>query len=251
MKQRGATPDEDRAMGWFEEGEVTRVKPAADGSGWAVTAGGWTCNLAATQSLGLTPKVGDTFTTFGQIGYLFHGQALNGQVLWYRSVEEEETARQEQTAADVREKHEQFDADRARLDADYDALPEPFRERINKFRATNPDFRWEYEAYELMCCTDAVKIAHHCWLDKDDEQTTADKILAFTDLPWEEQAKAGIDGGHSGNSFQFAVRLALLWVNYPARVIAEHGALTPLVGCAEYGCPHPEAPLPQPKETSR
>lgn len=240
MKRRGATPDEDRALGLIEEGEITRVEPYSDGKGWSVTANGWTSGLNAARDVGTSPKAGDTFTTFGQIGYPFHGQALNGVILWYETIEQEEDERQEQTATSVREKHERFEADRARLDAAYEALPEPFRERIDRFRRTNPDFRWEFESYEMMCCTDAVRIARYCSAS-DDERTTADKVLAFADLPWDEQRKAGIDGGHSGNSFGFAVRLALVWVNYPGRVVHEHGALTPLVGCAAYGCPHPEA----------
>lgn len=242
MKRRGATPEEDRANGWVEEGSITRIDE--DESGWSVTTeGGWTCGLRKDRTA-IAPKLGDTFTTFGQIGYQFHGQALNGEVLWYQTIEDEEAARLQDIVDKEARDRARFEADKAKLDAAYDALPETFRERIDKFRKTNPDFRWQFEAYEMMCCTDAVRIARYCSVNRiatefeGDEPTAADNVAAFGKLPYEEQKKAGIDEGHSGNSFGFAVRLAHWYVTDPGNVVAEHGALTPLVGCVTYGCPH-------------
>lgn len=180
MKRRGATPEEDRANGWIEEGLITKI--AESDAAWDITTNDlWTTQLRKDRSPD-TPRIGDTFTTFGQIGYAFHGQALNGRVLWYQSVEDEEAQHRQDLADGERRKRERFEADRARLDAEYAALPETFRDRIDKFRATNPDFRW----------------------------------------------------------FGFAVRLAYWYVTDPGAVVAEHGALTPLVGCGDYGCPHPD-----------
>lgn len=139
---------------------------------------------------------------------------------------------------------DRFEADRARLDADYAALPETFQQRIDKFRRTNPDFRWRYEAYEMMVCRDAIKIARYCSVNRlarpedGHEPTAEENITAFRSLPWEQQQLAGIDDGHSGNSFSMACRLAHWWVTDPGLVVADHGALVPLVGCDEYGCPH-------------
>ena len=45
------------------------------------------------------------------------------------------------------------------LDAKYKKLPAVFKKRLKIFRDSNPNFRWEYEAYEMTCCVDAVKIA--------------------------------------------------------------------------------------------
>lgn len=69
----------------------------------------------------------------------------------------------------------------------------------------------------------------------------ADKVTEYRDLPWEEQAKAGIDPGHSGNTFGFACHLARLWIIGPEAVVTEHGAMVPLVGCKDYGCTHEDA----------
>jgi hypothetical protein len=45
--------------------------------------------------------------------------------------------------------------------------------------------------------------------------------------------------GHSGNTVGCACLLARLYLTSPEDVARMHGALTPLVGCAEYGCVHP------------
>lgn len=242
MKRRGATPEEDRQRGWIEEGAITALTEYDDS--WSVTANGWTCGLSKARTT-TTPKLGDIFTTYGQIGYAFHGQAINGQVMWYHTIAEEEAEHQRQVVEREQQQRDQFETDRARLDAAYEALPETFRERIDKFRNHMPDWRWKFEAYEMMCCTDAVKIARYCSIARlatefeGDEPTAADNVQAFESLPYEEQKKAGIDEGHSGNSFGFAVRLAYWYVTDPGMVIVEHGALTALTGCVDYGCPHP------------
>lgn len=241
-KRRGATPQEDWANGWIEEGAIIRIDEGENG--WSVTTSDLWTSLLRRDRATTPPKIGDTFTTFGQIGYAFHGQALNGKVLWYDSIEDEEAAHRQFLADSEARDREQFEDDRAKLDAAYEALPETFRDRIDKFRNTNPDWRWRFEAYEMMCCTDAVKIARYCSINRiatefeGDEPTAADNVIAYGRLPHDEQRKAGIGEGHSGNSFGFAVRLAYWYVSDLGNVVAEHGALTPLVGCDEYGCPH-------------
>jgi hypothetical protein len=246
MKRRGATPDEDRALGLIEEGPITEVTPYSDGhGGWSVSFGDhWGCGV---RDVGVEPKVGDVLTLFGCMGYPFHGQALNGEMLWYLTPDEEEAKRQADAEAADAKRRAEFEDQRAQLDRDYDALPDTFKERIDKFRRTNPDFRWQFEGYEMGCCTDAVKVASWCSVNRiaeedGSEPTAADNIIAFQKLPWDEQKKAGVSDGHSGNSFGFVIRLAYLWVTNPGLVVQEHGALTPLVGCEEYGCPHDREP---------
>ena len=86
MSDRGLTPEEDRSLGCFEEGVITKVTPYENGGGWSVSYGDcWGCGV---RDVGTEPKVGDTLTTFGRFGRPFHGQALNGVVLWYSSPEE-------------------------------------------------------------------------------------------------------------------------------------------------------------------
>ncbi len=84
MKPRGQTPEEDRANGWITEGVIKDVS----GSGpWSVSLeGGTGCGV---RDKGVEPKVGDILTIYGTFGYSFHGQALNGRLLWYLTPDEE------------------------------------------------------------------------------------------------------------------------------------------------------------------
>jgi len=112
-KQRGATPEIDRAAGWITEGPITRVDPTP--TGWAITADGWTTHLTQERAGLRTPTIGDTFTTFGQIGYNYHGQALNGEVLWYQSIEDEEAQRLVVLAAAEQRRRDRFAAEQASM----------------------------------------------------------------------------------------------------------------------------------------
>lgn len=267
MRERGRTPEEDDAIGCFTEGIITEVTPYSDvdesgrPGGWSVSyrepgdkssSGTWGCGV---KDVGIEPVVGDTIRVYGRFGGTFHGQALNGRVLWYQTPEEQDAAHKAMVARSKQEKIDRFKANEAKQDKEYESLPPTFKERIDKFRRTNPAFRWEYEPYEMMCCLDALKIARYCSINRiateyeGDEPTATDNVVAFGKLSWEEQKASGVSDGHSGNSFGFAVRLAYLWVTDPGLVVAEHGALTPLVGCDEYGCPHPDAEDDAPEQS--
>lgn len=205
--------------------EVSHVKSVGDGSitmvdGWSIG-----CPLDGVQP-------GDAVELWGRgFGHQVRGLAVAGRVAWYRTEAEEEVHRLQQIRDMDDRKRQEFEAKRADLDAQFAALPSCFQERIQRFRVGGgPDWRWRFEAYEMMVCVDAVKIAEWCVANKM-------TIGAFAVLPWDEQKVAGIDGGHSGNSFSCAVYLARLWPN-PDAVVAAHGALVPLVGCDAYGCTH-------------
>lgn len=176
--------------------------------------------------------VGDLVELWGDgIGYPVRGLAVGARIAWYRTHPEQERYLQQQRADRDLRQRDQFEAKRADLDAAYAALPEPFQRRIDRFRSDGgPDWRWKFEPYEMMVCVDAVRIAEWCA----NQHITIGEFVA---LPYDEQKAAGIDEGHSGNSFGCAVDLARLWPN-PDAVVAAHGALVPLVGCDEYGCRH-------------
>jgi hypothetical protein len=186
--------------------------------------------------------IGATVEYWGKgFGYTIRGAAVDGHVLYYRTATEQKA--KDEADKQIREdkKRAEFEHNRSKLDADYNSLPETFKARIDRFRNGNPDFRWEYESYEMMCCTEALKIAKYCSINRiadDEEPTAAENILAYRNLPYEDQEKAGISDGHSGNSLGMAIRLAYLWVTDPGFVEFEHGALTMLVGCEDYGCTH-------------
>jgi len=193
-------------------------------------ADGWSFGLHGLTNV----KVGDRVEMWGKgIGYTVRGLAIADTLAFYRTEDEQRAHDEmERRKTDAR-RVERYVDNRSEQDAKYDALPEVFRRRIDRFRAGNPEFRWEFEPYELMVCGDAVKIVGHC--DGD-----VDRIKSFYRAPWGEHLAAGLDAGHSGNSMGCAFHLAALYATDPEMVVGAHGALVPLVGCRDYGCTHGE-----------
>lgn len=177
------------------------------------------------------PGVGDMIRVYAGWGSTIRGVDLRGEPVFYKTpaqLEEEH----KQWVADLHErKRREFEEQREKLDADYESLPPEFQRRISWFRDHNPDFRWDCEAYEMICCVDAMKIVNAV--------ETIDGLNDFKDLPYEEQSKIGIDPGHSGNTFGMTLRLARLYLMDPILVVAEHAAMSPLSGCEKIGCHHP------------
>lgn len=213
----------------FELATIDRVDAGKDG--WSIhRADGWSFWVGAEH--GVEPHVGDEAKFYGRgIGSPVRGLMLNGRVVFYRTAEEEDAHRQRQVEADKRKRRDDFEREgRAKLDADYATLPAEFKRRLDGLRRRNPDFRWEYEGYEMMVCRDAALIALAL--------KTADAVREFRAAPYEEQRRRvpDLSDGHSGNSFGAAVRLAWLYLTRPELVEREHGAMCPLTGCRDYGC---------------
>jgi hypothetical protein len=158
---------------------------------------------------------------------------LRGEPLFYRTQDEIDQEHEEWKRDFAKRKIRDFEKDKARLNREFARLPEVFQRRISWFRANLPNWRVEHEGYEMSACVDAVLIA--------DTLRTPGAIRKFGKASHKKQRELvpGISEEHSGNSFGFAVKLAWLYSSEPLLVIAEHGAMTPLVGCKEYGCAHP------------
>jgi hypothetical protein len=182
-----------------------------------------------------TPTVGMKVKYYGKgIGHPIRGVVINDIIFFYRS--EEEAKEDHKKYCDELDKKyvEEFEQNKSVMDADYNALPEVFQKRIDRFRSHNKEFRWRYEQYEMFCCKEAIKIATTL--------KTFEAIKAWKESPQGEQIKlVDLDHGHSGNSFGCATVLAMLYVSKPDMVVDMHGALTPLVGCKDYGCYHDNA----------
>ena len=181
------------------------------------------------KEYGIRPKTGDTIRLYGTFGRPIRGVDLNGVELYYRTPDEEA----ERHRLWVEQKHQddraKFEEEREKLDVQYDALPPIFRKRIDKFRRNNPDFRWQFERYEMFCCREAVKIA--------EALETPERVEAFRQMGWEEQKElVDLDADHSGNTFGAACALAYHYLSDAENVEKMHGALAPLVGSKEYGC---------------
>jgi hypothetical protein len=204
-------------------------------SGWSITTSEGSGFFLSRDALNgaAAPKVGDAITLYTHRGMMIRGIDLRGEPLFYKTQAELDHEQEEWVANNKTEKKERFEKNRRKLDRQFAALPDVFQRRISWFRAWNPDFRWENEAYEMVCCVDAVKIA--------EAMRTPKGVERFRKASHKKQRELvpDFDDGHSGNSFGMAVRLAWLYLTDPLLVFAEHGALTPLVGCDDYGCVHP------------
>lgn len=210
-----------------EEGVVTRVDKSS-----ITLDSSWGCSWP--KDAGPMPRVGDRVKIVGEMGHEFYGMVLNHRLVWWLT-----PAEREQRRADwLREYHERqerdFVAAEARLDADYDALPRPFRFRIDQLRAAGGRaWRVESESYEMFVCKEAVKMAEHF--------RTREALAAWKDLSYEDQRAAwdGYDDGHSGNTFGCALMLAALWCDaglsdQAEALVVQPQAISPIAGDPRY-----------------
>jgi len=229
--------------GFQDEIIVTGV--VEDEEFWALSfkGSGWSLD----KKYGREPKVGDAMRLRMVQGSKVVGCIINGELLYDKTDEEVEAEHVAMVAKMKADRRADFEKSKGDLDKSYDALPPLFQIRLDKFRENNPDFRWEYEGYEMFCCEEAVKIANalgakgrHGLAEGD---SLEDLFKRFQDMSFAEQTKlTGISDGHSGNTFGTAVRLAYLYLTTPENVPKLHGALAPLVGSKEYGCVPKVAP---------
>lgn len=189
---------------------------------------------------GWEPRPGDTARFFGRgLGYPVRGVVIfpkSGgmpRVARYQTAAEAEAEAQRRSEDERARKRARAESERSVNDARIAALPEPFKRRIERFRAGNPEFWWDFQPYELFCCEEAVRIAKAL-------KDRPGGVRGFAGLSWEQQKAIvpGLGDGHSGNTFSMSVRLAHWYLTNPDNVVREHGALTPLVGCQAYGCTH-------------
>lgn len=210
-----------------ETGKITEVTEHDDS--FTVSQNRFCCSMS--REYGVVPKVGDDFTvhtkggTFGTI----RGMDLNGVPVFWKTDEELETERLNWLKKNEEDKREGFAKNKDVMDAQYNALPKCFQERIDRFRVNNTRFRIDYEAYELFCCEEAVVIANSC--------KTSKSVEEFQSKGWDEQRKQipKLSNEHSGNTFAAACALAYMYLDEPKNVPKMHGALSVMVGSEEYG----------------
>ena len=176
------------------------------------------------------PKIGDTLEIRVKGASLIAGLKINGEVVFDKTDDEIDSEHAAMIAAKDAQDREAFEKNRTQLDADYESLPDIFKQRIDRFRGNNPDFRWKYEGYEMFCCKQALILA--------EELKTVDALKEFHAMDYEDQRKRvpALSDQHSGNTFGCSCSLAAWWIQKPENVIKLHGALAPLVGSKEYGC---------------
>lgn len=187
------------------------------------------------------PEAGQTVRFWGKnaggLGGSRRGLAIDGLLLQYRTEEEEKAHLRTERLKREAEQQRDFARREEEFEERLDALPVPYRSRLNYYLNHNPDFYWQYLPYELTVCEDATTLAKAARFASDGPNAAAEWVERFYSMGIEEQKEAvpGMSSGHSGNSFGFVARLAHVDVS-GGMVELEHGALCPLVGCKEYGC---------------
>lgn len=214
----------------YQDFTITSV--TQEDSGWFLVAlsDGWCIGVGPGPAI--EPQPGMSIRLYGRgTGYPVRGIVIDDVVIRYQTEAQYQAQAERERAADRAAKFVEFETRRVDVEARIAGLPADFRARFERFIAGNPDFLPEFGDYELMCCEQAVAFA---------ARMSANELRAWAKLPHEEQKAAmpEMTDGHSGNTFGFSVRLAILSHEHPHLVALEHGALTPLVGCEDYGCTH-------------
>ncbi len=129
------------------------------------------------------------------------------------------------------QKKRTFEADKERLDQAYEALPQEFQRRFDRFRRNNPEFRWRHEAYEMMVSEEAIRLAEALKSPEAVEAFLSSDMDAMRrqvpSLSWDT---------HTQKSFTWTVQFAHTWLTDPARIEDECAALCSMVGCEAMGC---------------
>jgi len=140
------------------------------------------------------PKVGDHIW--------LKGAGLGGRNMGVRTTEtwwemsEEDVQREHEIWKAVyhRQQAQEFERNRASQDATYDALPEPFKRRIDRFRAEDPNFRASSEAYEMAPLSMATALAEwvkwpefEIMLRERDARILKPEFQEFKDYHWKPE----------------------------------------------------------------
>lgn len=206
----------------FTENKLTSVEASPGGWDLGLDGSHLFCTNEHCQK---APAVGETARLYGKgFGYMVRGIIIEGRVYRYRTEEQQRDRHAAWCSAQRDARQNDLDDNRATRDIRREALPEVFRDRLIGFEAHNADWRREFGPYELMVCETAAALAKRFGTD-------VAALRVFADGHGDEMMAE-----HSGNSWGAAVMLAERFMREPESVLRAHGALCPLVGCAEYGC---------------
>lgn len=243
-QQHALTIAELKAEDYYTDAVLTEATRSEDGS-WTLTWSMWSVGLAAEHAQGLgeiVPAPGMAIRVYGAIGRPVHGLDIDGREVFWRTPRERAADHAATVARIDREWRQRFEEARPDLDARVAALPEPFRQRIERRRENNPEFRQHYESYELFCCEQAVALAERA--RETDPADPAGWIVAWArmgkveggyDHDGQRRLFPAMDKGHSGNTYATMLSLAHAWLADPDLVDRQYGALAPLVGSDAYG----------------
>lgn len=217
-----------------ETNVITKVETSPESDYYTISMGSMCFGLD--KSHGYEPSVGEEITihtkggSFGTIrGVDIKEKNVSWKNIFWRTDKELDEERRVWLENYENEKLKRFEKEKESMDAQYNALPDYFKNRIDRFRKNNDRFRIDYESYELFCCNEAVVIANAC---KDPET-----VKKFSKMGYEEQYKMipDMSHDHSGNTIGCAITMAYWYLKEPEVIEKMHGALSPLVGSEAYG----------------
>jgi len=231
---RWGGPSEDAVQARDASTAPAANPPDTSARAWAVAWPGGSIEIALAP--GTEPEVGQVLRLYGLTpeGNM-RGLFLAGQRLLYRTVAEQADKERQARAAIDEQMREQFEHERANLDARVANLPPVFQRRIERFRVGNADFRWRFEAIEIFVCEQARLIGDHFRL------RGAKALAAWMRAPLRERLRQlpALSPEHDPVTFGAACALARAYVWDPLLMAKAHGALVTVVGCEAYGC-HPK-----------
>jgi hypothetical protein len=195
----------------WEGGKVAEVTEPHGGYFSVTLAGSWGLGLDAQYADRV--KVGDLFETAGGLGYPIQGVRVNGYVLWFKDSAAMEADRQKWLDDLHAKRRAEYEENKGRWREEVEALPPLLRVRMERFITEAGGFEpffCDMGAYELFCCTEAVKFAAYfgpLLAGKNDAEVELE-VRRFRDLGCEAQrALVPFSDGHSGNTFGGAVTL--------------------------------------------
>jgi len=182
------------------------------------------------KKYGVTPKIGDKVQLKWPLGMTVSGIKINDQIIYDLNEKELEERHEQSRQKTLEKQKKEFEKNKENMDADYDALPEIFKKRIDRLRKNNPDFRWQCEAYDVFACKEAIKIAEVI--------KTTEELSEFAKYSYEKQTElVKLDYNHSGGTFGQAMQLAHCLIDKKEQYIPYvHSSLAQIGGCESVGC---------------
>lgn len=162
-------------------GAITEIKTYGEDGKTIVsfTMDGWGFGAPLPEGAEM-PKAGDQVVVYGEIGRPIWGVDINGAPFFFKTTAEREQERQDMLAKMDVDRRERFEANKTQMDTDYDGLPEVLRRRVDRFRAGNPNFREEFEGYEVAGLKGAVAAWRRCMKDAFGDELKAEGVKVPT-----------------------------------------------------------------------
>lgn len=178
-------------------------------------------NFAYRATDNVAPRVGEVVRIYwGLTRNEVRGLVVGGRVYFYKTMAEakaEHMAWQRKRDSEARARFPEYDRR-------YNALPEPFRRRIDHFRR-QPRFRLELEDADLYICELAVRLANACG--------SSEAVARFIRLPYDLQILTYpwlVTNREPREALSVVYQLAFFWLHAPDRLIEVPGALEYLSG---------------------